>query len=288
MRQEFGQSINDFLAHMQFLWNQIDVSDLIWKDPTNPEMYVARRNQHALHQFLMALRDDFEPVRGQLLHRSPLPTLDTAIFELVYAKNRSQTIRSQPNHTVLATPSSGSSSFWQEHFDRSNTPRLPPKSCTNNYYCQLCRRQGHTMDKCWSKRRSNAPIAIVAHTKSDSSQVGSFGYALRSNITLSPTDFETIVNQVVLSRFGNASSSLLSILPGTSSPWLFDSACCNHMTLHPTSSTTYVPSPYSSLIRTVDGTIMTVKNISTINTPSLFVPEVFHVPELSFNLLSVG
>ncbi|XP_059436287.1 uncharacterized protein LOC132169237 [Corylus avellana] len=87
--EESGQSINDFLARMQFLWNQIDVYDPIWKDPTDAEMHVARRDQHRLHQFLMALHDDFEPVRVQLLHRSPLPTLDTAIFELVHAETRS-------------------------------------------------------------------------------------------------------------------------------------------------------------------------------------------------------
>ena len=58
LRHEFGQSINDFLARMQFLWNQIYVSNPIWKDPSDAEMYVRRRNQHRLHQFLMALRDD--------------------------------------------------------------------------------------------------------------------------------------------------------------------------------------------------------------------------------------
>jgi hypothetical protein len=111
LRQKPGQSINDFHAHMQFLWNQIDVSDPIWKDPTYVEMYVKRRDQHRLHQFLMALHDDFEPVCVQLLHRSPLPTLDTAIFELVRAETRLQTMCSQPSHTVLAAPSFGSSSF---------------------------------------------------------------------------------------------------------------------------------------------------------------------------------
>jgi hypothetical protein len=89
LRQESGQSINDFLACMQFLWNQIDVSDPIWKDPANAKMYIIRRNQHRLHQFLMAFLDDFEPIRVQLLHHSPLPTLDIAIFELVRAENRS-------------------------------------------------------------------------------------------------------------------------------------------------------------------------------------------------------
>ena len=48
---------------MQFLWNQIDVSYPIWKDPKDAEMYVTHRNQHRLHQFLIALHDDFESVR---------------------------------------------------------------------------------------------------------------------------------------------------------------------------------------------------------------------------------
>ena len=59
-------SINYFFAHMQFLWNQIDVSNLIWKDPIDAKMHVTRRDQHRLHQFLMALHDDFELVRVQL------------------------------------------------------------------------------------------------------------------------------------------------------------------------------------------------------------------------------
>jgi hypothetical protein len=50
------------------------------------------------------------------------------------------------------------------------------------------------MDRCWSKRRSNAPIAAAAHTESGSSQVAPFGHASGSNITLSAVDFETIIN----------------------------------------------------------------------------------------------
>lgn len=37
----------------------------------------------------------------------------------------------------------------------------------------------------------------------------------------------------------------------------------------------------TSLIRTGDGSIMTVKIIGTVTTHSLYVPKVFHVPELS-------
>ena len=161
----------------------------------------------------MALRDDFEPVRVQLLHRSPLPTLDTAIFELVRSETISQTMRSQPSNTVLAAPSSGSSSSQWEHYDRSDTLRLPSKS-RDNIICCFCQRRGHAIDKCWRKRRSNAHTAAVAHTESGSSSAtsslaASFGRASGSSVILSAADFEAIVNQVVMSRSGNASSSIL-------------------------------------------------------------------------------
>jgi hypothetical protein len=50
---------------MQFVWDQLVFSDPDWKDPGDDQMYVECRDQHRLYQFVMALRDDFEPVRGQ-------------------------------------------------------------------------------------------------------------------------------------------------------------------------------------------------------------------------------
>ena len=252
-------------------------------------MYVIRSDQPRLHQFMIALHDNFEPIHVQLLHCFPLPTLDTAIFHLVCAKTRSQTMRSQPSHTMLVAPSSGSSSFQLEHSYKSGTPWLSPKYRDNNY-CHYCRRRGHTLDKCWQKRRCNAPIAAVAHTKSGSSpaapsSIAPFGQSSGSSVTLFTANLKPIVNQVLLSRSGNASSSVLLVLPNTFSSWPFDSTCCIHMTPYPTSLTTYAPRPHSSLIHTTDGSTMTIKNIGTIKTPSFFVLEVFDVLELSFNPL---
>ena len=34
-------------------------------------------------QFLIALRDDFEGLRGAILHRSPLPSVDFVVIELL-------------------------------------------------------------------------------------------------------------------------------------------------------------------------------------------------------------
>jgi hypothetical protein len=248
-------------------------------------MYADRRDQHRLYQFLMALQDDFEPVRGQLLHCSHLPTLDQAVCELVREETRLFTLRSKHTphtHPVLATPSPQT-----EHSDRSG--RGPSKN-RDNPCCRYCHRHGHTIDKCLRKVKSSASAAAVTTTKSASSSatpIAPSGNSTGSALTLSPADFEAIINQV-LPRSGNASSSILSVLPGKSSSWIFDSACYNHMTSYASSFTTFAPPSHTSLIQTADGSSMTIQTIGTVNTPSLSVPDVFHVPKLSFNLLSVG
>jgi hypothetical protein len=68
---------------MQFLWDQLALLDLAWKDPTDAQMYDERRDLHLIYQFFMALWGDFEPVRGQLLHHTHFPTLDKVVCDLV-------------------------------------------------------------------------------------------------------------------------------------------------------------------------------------------------------------
>jgi hypothetical protein len=39
--------------------------------------YIERREQQRLVQFLTALHNDFEGLRGSILHHSPLPSVDS-------------------------------------------------------------------------------------------------------------------------------------------------------------------------------------------------------------------
>jgi hypothetical protein len=110
----------------------------------------------------------------------------------------------------------------------------------------------------------------------------------RSTITLTTNQLEDIIAQALVRASNASSSSALSVLPDKFSSWLLDSACCNHMTPYPsffshTSSTRYAPT-----IHTANGSTMLVHSIGTISTSKLSIFDVFHVPQLSYNLLSVG
>ncbi|WKA12032.1 hypothetical protein VitviT2T_029468 [Vitis vinifera] len=106
LRQEPGQSINDYYDQLRFIWDQIDLSDPIWECSKDAQQYASIRDEFRLYEFLMSLHKDFEPIRGQLLNRSPAPSLDTAVNELVREEARLATLQAQNKLNILAiTPS---------------------------------------------------------------------------------------------------------------------------------------------------------------------------------------
>ena len=89
---------------------------------------------------------------------------------------------------------------------------------------------------------------------------------------------------------GNASySSSFSALSGMSpTSWLMDSTCCNHMTPYSSLFSELKLAPHPLNIRTVNGSTMSGHNIGSVSTSNLSVLGVFNVPDLSYNLFSVG
>jgi hypothetical protein len=72
--------------------------------------YIERREQQWLVQFLTALRNDFEGLKGLILHCSPLPFVDSVVSELLAEEIRLQSyskkgILSASNPSLLAVPS---------------------------------------------------------------------------------------------------------------------------------------------------------------------------------------
>ena len=67
-----------------------------------------------------------------------------------------------------------------------------------------------------------------------------------------------------------------------------DSDCCNHMTPHSSLFSELKPAPHPLNIRTANRSTMSGHNIGSVWTSNLSVPGVFNVPDLSYNLFSVG
>ena len=104
--------------------------------------------------------------------------------------------------------------------------------------------------------------------------------------TLSAIDLEAIVFQV-FARTAQPSASAFFATSGTSS-LLIDSDCCNHMTFNSDIFySKYLPSQPTS-ISTTDGSIMPVTHTGTVSSNNIYLSDVYFVPQLSLNLISVG
>ena len=110
-----------------------------------------------------------------------------------------------------------------------------------------------------------------------------------STFTISRDDFINIIANVI-HMIGNASYSSFLLALSSMSPtfWLMDSACCNHMTPHSSLFSKLKPAPHLLNIRTANGSTMFDHNIGSVSTSNLSVLGVFNVPDLYYNLFSVG
>ena len=234
----------------------------------------------------MSLHKDFEPIRGQLLNRSPAPSLDTDVNELVREETRLATLQAQNNLNVLAiTPSAPPIKQPQQSGDFSSSSNH--RKQTNKKFCNYCKRPGHTIETCYHRNKSTAAVANTKPTPpmaSISAKSQSFG----STINISPTELQEIIAQAVRMAGNESLSTALLILLGKSQTWLFDSACCNRMTPHLSLFSKLDPAPHPLNIHIADGSTMHVNSLGFVLTFNLSVPEVFHVLDLSYNLCSVG
>ncbi|KAL0541716.1 hypothetical protein IC582_021771 [Cucumis melo] len=229
----------------------------------------------------MGLRPEYESARVALLHRSPLPSLDAAIQEILFEEKRLGINLSKHSDVVLAStysPPGASSTFCKNCKLTGHKFIDCPK-----IECRYCHKPGHILDNCPIKppRPRSYSTRAKNFTKPRNSSVVAATLDNPTTPQFQISDLQSLLNQLI-----SSSSSALAVSSGNR--WLLDSACCNHMTSNYSLMNT--PSPAKSLppIYAADGNCMNITHIGTVNTPSMNLPHTYCVPNLTFNLVSVG
>ena len=158
---------------------------------------------------------------------------------------------------------------------------------TNKKFCNYCKRPGHTIETCYRRSKSTADVVNTEPTPPMAS-ISAESQSSRSTINLSPTELQEIIAQAVCMASNASLFTALSVLPSKSQTWLFYSACCNHMTPHSSLFSKLDPAPYPLNIHIADGSTMHGNSLGFVSTFNLSVLGVFYVPDLSYNLCSVG
>uniref|UniRef100_A0A2N9IJC8 Integrase catalytic domain-containing protein n=1 Tax=Fagus sylvatica TaxID=28930 RepID=A0A2N9IJC8_FAGSY len=264
MRQESGQSISDYYSQTASMWEQLAATDPPLRYAEDIDLFAKYKDRRRFTQFMMGLREDFEPTRAALLSCSPFPSLNAVVKELISEENRRPHHHLSSSDVVLATPCPPSS------FDR---PRL---------ICTYCQKPGHDITECYRKKKDDKRKQHQSHGTFPRPQAAVVSSALVDDPMVTVSQLESMFH-----RYMSQPSPVLSVTSGNKS-WLLDSVCCNHMTPHASHFSHKTPLAPSPIIYTVDSSHMSVSHIGTISSPDLTIPDTYLVPKLSLNLLSVG
>ena len=147
MRQEIGQSISDFYSQTSTMWEQLFAADPPLMCSKDIKLFVKYRDRCKFMHFMMGLCEDFEPTRASLLSRSPTPSLDTVVNELISKENCWPTYHMSSSDHVLATPSPQPLIAAFTAPSQINS-RHPNSQSSKDTRCEFCHTKGHDITIC--------------------------------------------------------------------------------------------------------------------------------------------
>ena len=104
------------------------------------------QEQNMIH-FLMGLNDSYTSVRGNLLMMKPLPSLGQT-YSLLTQEERQRQVKSA-THFLSDTASSFSAGTQKSAPQTQFSQKRFEGRKSSSYFCDHCKKQGHTIDKCY-------------------------------------------------------------------------------------------------------------------------------------------
>ena len=143
----------------------------------------------------------------------------------------------------------------------------------SSYYCNFCKRTGHTESRCWAK---------FPHLNPSRNNRPSSNPALIAN----QSDEDPVV--CLMAKYENSSE------PRNSDKWFVDSGCSNHMTFNKSMFSSYTTA-HTSSVELGNSNTVKVLGTGTVVIPisvngkrvKCILKNMLHVPELGYQLLSV-
>ncbi|KAL5820794.1 hypothetical protein ACOSQ3_022676 [Xanthoceras sorbifolium] len=162
------ESVTKYFSGLKRLWQDLDMFfDHKWKDAADGVYFQKVLENSRVFKFLAGLNVDFDEVRGRIIGRQPLPSLNEVFAEVRREESRRGVMLGNKNSS--STPVETSALVSQDISAYKGYTRKPndkPK-----VWCDHCNKPRHTRDTCcklhgkpanWKPREKSIPAAYAA------------------------------------------------------------------------------------------------------------------------------
>lgn len=279
-------SIEQFYSGFINLWS--DYSGLVHSQVPKEALAAlqAVHSESQRDQFLMKLRPEFESARAGLINRTPVPSLEVCLGELLREEQR---LASQLG---LDQDAGGSKMVNMAYAAQGRgRSRSPPQcySCKeighiakycSKKFCNYCKKEGHILKDCRVRPQNRSAPAFHTAVQSAFVPISSTSPAVPSSSSnITPEQVQQMIISALSALGLQGKTHLLT------SPWLIDSAASNHMTGSSAALQDVRKYDGQQHIQIADGSTLPITAVG--NLGSSFT-NVFVSPDLSANLISVG
>ncbi|XP_068645160.1 uncharacterized protein [Aristolochia californica] len=266
--------------------------------------YTKACDDRKLTDFLMALRSDFEPTRGSMIHRALLPTLSAAVSELLAEETRLRSLggisfskTSSPDmsqvlvsgthsHTQSSGGILGSETHSHTH-QSSGKPKVPVPQDE----CSYCHGKGHWKHQCPSLQSNNKTpgnFKPTQHHASSRQNQGHFKSTPHHAFSRPPPHRGFHPSAAIGSLDCSDAPSAPSPTSSDSTPNLSSLVAELTRILGKSSALSTQFASHTVNIPAANGSPMPLASVGTVTNPTWSLSDVFYVPHLAVNLLSIG
>ena len=280
-------SITKYFNTLKRLWQDLDLfNDYEWESMEDFKHHKQTVNNERIFKFLAGLNVEFDEVRGRIIGRKPLPTLEDVFSKVRREESRRGVMLGKKNSIVSVEKSALVTA------DANATRSITQQQQKPRVWCDYCNKPRHTREACWKLHGKPADWKNSKHSRASANEVENLEKNLSKEqiahlIKLLTSNPPPSTPSGSLAQTGSIINALFS--HSTTAPWIIDSGASDHMTSISSLFDSYYPCPGNKKVRVADGSLSSIAGKGSIKiSGTIELKNVLHVPKLSCNLLSVS
>ncbi|KAK9217910.1 hypothetical protein WN943_006540 [Citrus x changshan-huyou] len=256
-------SITKYFNTLKRLWQDLDLfNDYEWESMEDFKHHKQTVNNERIFKFLAGLNVEFDEVRGRIIGRKPLPTLEDVFSEVRREESRRGVMLGKKNSVVSVEKSALVTA------DANATRSITQQQQKPRVWCDYCNKPRHTREACWKLHGKPADWKNSKHSRASANEVENLEKNLSKEqiahlIKLLTSNPPPSTPSGSLAQTGSIINALFS--HPTTAPWIIDSGASDHMTSISSLFDSYYPCPGNKKVRVADGRLSSIAGKGSIN-----------------------